>query len=137
MRGLQIRLVKRLQELRRPANLAIRRFKMFVRPRRSNSETRVNQQKPFAFKRCKKTQRLNLLAAPGGECRPRLQKKWNVRPQLCGKAVEIGHRSPKEFVQREQRHRGIGAATPQARRERKILFQVNSNSVLYLCLPEK
>src|SRR5206468_7098060 len=102
-----------------------------------DSETRINQQKPFAFKRREKIQRLNLLAAAGGQRRERLEKKWNIRAELRGEAVQIRHCIAEELVQRSQRDGRIGAAAAQPRRKRKVLLQVNPNAVLSFCVAEK
>jgi hypothetical protein len=91
----------------------------------------MNQQKCLAVQRRKRFQRLDFLAATGGERRLVLEEKRNVRAERRGEFAQFfaGKRLVKQFVQREQRRRGVAAAAAQAGGERDFLLQMDFYAV--------
>jgi hypothetical protein len=92
----------------------------------------MNQEK-YALPRSagKIFERLDFFATPGGECGPVLQKKRNVRPECCGKFMQLfrSERLTEKFIQREQRRGGVAAATAKAGGKRNFFLQMNTDTV--------
>ena len=104
---------------------------ILISPRRRNAESGMNQQHGLAAQRREKIQRLDFFAATGGKRRLVLEEKRHVRAERRGEFIQLrgGKRLAKQFVQREQRGRGIAAAAAQTGGQRNFFLQMNAHPV--------
>jgi hypothetical protein len=91
---------------------------ILISPRRRNAKAGMNQEERLAAQRRENVERLDFLAAPGGERRFVLQKKGHVRTKRRGEFVQGSAASgwPNSSFKREQRRRGVAAAAARDRR---------------------
>jgi hypothetical protein len=103
---------------------------ILISPRRRNAESGMNQQQRLAAQRREKIQRLDFLAASGGQRRFAWRKNGTSEPSAAASSFSFSaERLAEQFVQREQRGRGVAAAAAQAGGQRNFFLQMNFYAV--------
>src|SRR5438046_2938579 len=102
-----------------------------IRPRCRDAKARMDQDKSSLPQCGELFERLNLLAAAGGQRRPGLQEKRDIGPQRSGDGLQLWRveRMAEDFIQPNQGCGRIAAAAPQAGRQRYRLLQVDPNAI--------